>query len=165
MSVQAYDPYVSKQVAGKSGIKLASLSELLKKSDFITLHTPLTAETRHLIGAAEFRVMKPSALLVNTARGEIVKPRALISALSSGRIAGAAADVFEHEPAAQDDELIEYARTHSNLLVTPHLGAFTVEAISAASMYVAKRVVEALTEKYVARKKSHVPSPLWHPRN
>lgn len=106
-----------------------SLGELLRGADIVSLHCPLTEETRHLIGAGTLAEMKPTALLVNTARGAIVDERALATALREGRLAGAALDVFEHEPEVLA-ELLEF----ENVVVTPHLGSATLEARTAMGM-------------------------------
>ena len=144
MRVLAYDPYVTKEYANSFGAELIDFDKLLSESDFISIHAALTHETRNMVGNQEFAKMKPSAMLINVARGEIVEPKALIGALESGRIAGAATDVFAAEPAGSNDLLVEYSKTHTNLLVTPHLGASTIEAINEASIFVANKVVEAV---------------------
>jgi glyoxylate reductase len=105
------------------GARYVPLGELLAESDFVTLHVPLTPASRGLIGAAELRAMKPSASLVNTARGAVVDPEALYRALSEGWIAGAAVDVTEPEPLPRDHPLLRLA----NLVLTPHLGTGTVQ--------------------------------------
>ncbi len=102
----------------EAGLEYVALDELLARSDFVSIHAPLKAETRHLIGEAQLALMKKSAFLVNTARGPIVDERALVQALAEGRIAGAALDVFEHEPAI-DPALAEMP----NVVLTPHLGS------------------------------------------
>jgi len=105
------------------GARYLPLPDVLAESDFVTLHVPLTPASRGLIGAAELRAMKPSAFLVNTARGAVVDPEALYRALSEGWIAGAALDVTEPEPLPRDHPLLRL----SNLVVTPHLGTGTVQ--------------------------------------
>jgi glyoxylate reductase len=101
-----------------------ALSELLERADFISIHTPLTPATRHLIDAAALGTMKPSAILINTARGEIIDQRALIDALTHGEIAAAALDVTDPEPPTPDDPLLRAP----NLLLTPHIGSATTAA-------------------------------------
>jgi glycerate dehydrogenase len=102
------------------------LKEVLERSDAVSLHCPLTDETRGLIGRHEFRLMKPSAILINTARGGLVDSEALVEALRNGTIAGAAIDVLPNEPPVDGDPLLEYEG--ENLLVTPHIAWGTVEA-------------------------------------
>lgn len=102
-----------------TGAEFAPLDELLGASDFVSLHVPLTAETRHLLGAAQFARMKPTALLINTARGPVVDQAALIDALRAGRIAGAALDVTDPEPLPADNPLWSF----ENVVITPHIGS------------------------------------------
>jgi lactate dehydrogenase-like 2-hydroxyacid dehydrogenase len=110
------------EFAANTGSKYVSLTQLLQKSDYITLHVPLTPETRHLIGARELAMMKPTAFLINTARGAVVDEKALVNALRSGTIAGAGLDVFENEPAVEPG-LLEL----DNVVLTPHVGTSTLE--------------------------------------
>ena len=135
----AYDPYVTPARAQQLGVTLLSLPDLMAQSDFITVHIPKTPETTGLIGAAEFALAKPSLRIVNASRGGIVDEAALADALGSGRIAGAALDVFVSEP-PKDAALI--AQPH--LQVTPHLGASTDEAQEKAGIAVARSVRLAL---------------------
>ena len=135
----AYDPYVTPARAQQLGVTLLSLPDLMAQSDFITVHIPRTPETTGLIGAAEFAVAKPTLRIVNASRGGIVDEAALADALGSGRIAGAALDVFVSEP-PKDAALI--AQPH--LQVTPHLGASTDEAQEKAGIAVARSVRLAL---------------------
>lgn len=108
------------------GVKFVSLEELLKESDIVTIHTPLTVDTKHLIGADELKIMKSDAILINTARGPIVDNDALADALNEGIIAGAGIDVFDIEPPLNVDEKILNAK---NAIVAPHIGFFTEEAM------------------------------------
>ena len=125
MKVIACDPFLPERRAKELSVEMVGeLDELLARADFITLHTPLTEKTRGLIGEAAFEKMKPSARLVNCARGGIVDEVALCRALEEGKIAGAALDVFEKEPLPEDSPL----RSAPNLTLTPHLGASTAEA-------------------------------------
>ncbi len=121
MNVIGYDPYPPKQLP--AGVKLASLDDVITKSDFITLHVPLTTDTKGLFGAATFAKMKKGAFLVNCARGGIVDEPAVLEALTSGQLAGAALDVFGKEP-PEPSPLF----AHENLIASPHLGASTREA-------------------------------------
>ena len=116
LRVLGYDPYLDKSLAKESGITLVSLPELLKKSDFISVHTFLNKDTWHLMGEKEFKQMKPTAYFINTARGPIVDEPALIKALQEKWIAGAGLDVFEKEPVDTDNPLLKM----DNVVVTPH---------------------------------------------
>ncbi len=119
----AFDPYADAQRAAELGVELASLDDLLRVSDYVLVNCPLTPETRGLLGAGQFALMKPDAVLVNTARGPIVQENALIDALQSGRIAGAALDVFEQEPLNADSPLTRM----ENVILTSHSVAWTEE--------------------------------------
>lgn len=118
------------------GATFVSLPELLKRADVISLHLPLNTTTTHLIDGAAFKQMKPSALLINAARGPIVDERALVTALREKQIAGAALDVYEHEPAVEPE-----LKTMRNVILTPHLGNATVEARDGMAAIVAHNVV------------------------
>lgn len=141
MDVVAFDPYAKSQK-----VRMLPLEKLLAESDVITIHAMLTDETRGMIGRKEFGMMKDGAFLVNTARAEIVDSDALIEALEGNKLGGAAIDVFENEPAVEEDRILRYARKKANLLVTPHLSASTVEAARSAAVEIAKGVCEALDE-------------------
>jgi D-3-phosphoglycerate dehydrogenase len=119
LRVVAYDPFVTAEVAAEYGVTMVSLEELLQQSDFVSMHTPLTRGTFHLMGEAQFRMMKPSALLVNTSRGKTVDETALVRALREGWIAGAGLDVTEQEPPSPDNPLL----TMPNVILTPHVAA------------------------------------------
>jgi D-3-phosphoglycerate dehydrogenase len=144
MKVVAYDPFISLEKAKELGITLSSLNEAIQVADFITLHTPLTKDTRHLIGANEFALMKDGVRVINCARGGIIDEHALKEAIESGKVAGAALDVFEQEPPEERD-LLE----RDEVVVTPHLGASTTEAQKAAAMVIADEVIDALQNKTV----------------
>jgi D-3-phosphoglycerate dehydrogenase len=120
----AYDPYVSADLGREYGVELVDLDTLLRESDVISIHAPLTKETFHLIGEAELKKMKPSAILVNTGRGPIVDGQALYEALKAGRLAGAGLDVMEKEPPDPDDPLL----TLDKVIFTPHYASYTEEA-------------------------------------
>ncbi len=141
MTVAAYDPYVP---AGDTwqGIEKLELDALLSTSDVISIHLPLTPETRGLIGEAAFAKMKPDAILINAARGGIMDEAALVAALKGGRLGGAALDVFEQEPLRVDGAKI-FAGT-PNLILTPHIAGNTVESNGRVSGLVAERVMAAL---------------------
>lgn len=121
LTTLGYDPYVDKSLAREYGITLVSLPELLKKSDFVSVHTLLNEETRHLLGENEFKQMKPTAFLINTARGSVLDELALIKALQEKWIAGAGLDVFEREPVDPDNPLLKM----DNVVVTPHSASYS----------------------------------------
>jgi D-3-phosphoglycerate dehydrogenase / 2-oxoglutarate reductase len=139
MRVCVFDPFVSAERCRELGVSSASLENLLLQADFVTLHTPLTPETRHLINAERLALMKPGARLVNAARGDLVDVDALVDALRSGHVAGAALDVFPSEPYTSG-AILELP----NVVVTPHLGASTQEAQDRAGVIVAEQVAAAL---------------------
>lgn len=139
MRVIAYDPYVSADRVASAGIDLASLEDVLRRADFISVHTPLSTETRGMIGARELAMLKPTAYLLNCARGGIVDEAALRQALERGQLAGAALDVFEEEPAT-DNPLVGFP----SVIATPHLGASTAEAQEHVALDVARSVVDVL---------------------
>ena len=139
MRVVAHDPFVSVDHARFLGVELVSKKELLKRADFITIHIPLTAATWGYIGAEELTRVKRGAMIVNTARGDIVDEEALVKAVEKGRVAGAAFDVFSHEPARESPLF------HSDkIIVTPHLGASTREAQRSVAVDVAEQVLTVL---------------------
>jgi phosphoglycerate dehydrogenase-like enzyme len=119
----AFDPYATLARAADTGVHLVSLGELLRESDYVLVNCPLTPETRGLLGAPQFAMMKPDAVIINTARGPIIQQAALIEALESGRIRGAALDVFEHEPLTADSPLTKL----DNVILTSHSVAWTEE--------------------------------------
>jgi glyoxylate reductase len=123
MRIVVAAPRLSDAEAAKDGVTHLALDDLLRESDFVSLHTPLLPETRHLIGAAQLALMKPTAALINTARGEIVDPAALVDALRAGRPGYAALDVTEPEPLPVDHPLY----TLPNCLIVPHLGSATMQ--------------------------------------
>lgn len=140
MRILAYDPHLSEEkLRERDTTPVATLEELLKQADYITVHTPLTAETRHLIGEREFALMKPGVRVVNCARGGILSEKALLKALDAGKVAGAALDVFEEEPPTHQPLL-----KHPKVIVTPHLGASTEEAQRGVAREIAVSVREYL---------------------
>ena len=143
MNVIAYDPYVTSARAQQLGVQLVSLEELLQQSDFITIHMPKTPETTGMISTEQFELMKPSAYIVNVARGGLIDEEALRTALTTGQIAGAGLDVFTSEPPHPDGTAYPLLGL-PNVLVTPHLGASTDEAQEKAGVSVAKSVRLAL---------------------
>ena len=139
MDIIANDPYVDRDAAQERGVELVDLPELLRRADVVTLHLPLNDATRNLIDATALGLLKPTAILINVARGGVVDEAALAAALRDGRLAGAAVDVFEHEPPL-DSPLLEAPNT----LLTPHLGASTSEAQARAGIEVAGQVLDVL---------------------
>ena len=139
MRILAHDPYVPKEYARSLGVELVTLNELLAESDFITLHTPLTASAKNLLGQEQLQQAKQGVRLINAARGGLIDEAALAEALRSGHVAGAALDVFSAEPPA-GLELLELP----NVVATPHLGASTVEAQAGVALEVAEQVLTTL---------------------
>ncbi len=138
MRIIAQDPFLPVDTASSLGIRMVELDELLKESDYITLHIPRNKETVGMIGAAEIEKMKKDVRVINVARGGIIDEAALAAALESGKIAGAAVDVYSNEPFAKDNPL----RTAPNTITTPHLGASTEEAQSKVAVDVAEQMVD-----------------------
>jgi len=139
MKVIVYDPYLSKETAEEQGFELADLDSLLKNSDFISIHTPLTDETKKMIDEKEFKKMKNTAFIVNCARGGIIDENALYKSLKEGKIRGAALDVYENEPPKNSPLL-----TLDNIVFTPHIGASTKEAQIRAGTITAEQVLKVL---------------------
>ena len=152
MNVIAYDPFISPEKAGILGIEIVPLDELYRRSDFITVHTPLTNETRNLVNAESFKKMKDKVLIVNCARGGIINEKDLAEAIKSGKVAGAAFDVFVKEP-PEDYSLIEL----DHVICTPHLGASTEEAQESVAIAIAEQMVDYLVHG-VVRNAANVPS-------
>ncbi|WP_206204846.1 hydroxyacid dehydrogenase [Thermococcus sp. MV11] len=140
MKVLLYDPYPNEERAKEVGGKFAQLEELLRESDVVTLHVPLVEQTYHLINEERLKLMKPTAILINAARGAVVDTSALVKALQEGWIAGAGLDVFEEEPLPKDHPLTKL----DNVVLTPHIGASTEEAQMRAGVQVAEQIVEIL---------------------
>lgn len=139
MKVVAYDPFLTQDKAKDLGIELADLKRIFSQSDYITVHTPLTDETRHMIGAKEIDMMKKGVRLINCARGGIIDEGAVLAGIDSGKIAGAAFDVYEQEP-PKESPLVK----SDKVVATPHLGASTEEAQLNVAVEIAKQVVDAL---------------------
>ena len=150
MRIVAFDPYWPVEFAAEQSIERLPLDELLKVSDIVTIHAPLTPENKDLINARTLGLMKPAALLINAARGGMVNETDLYQALKTGRIAGAGLDVFEEEP-PHDSPLLDL----ENVVLTPHTAAFTHEAMNKMSM----GVVEQLIDFYHGKKPVHLVNP------
>ncbi|MFH1406988.1 MAG: phosphoglycerate dehydrogenase [Candidatus Omnitrophota bacterium] len=144
MRVLAYDPYLLTERAKELGAELVELETLFKEADYITVHVPLSEQTQYMIGKEQFAMMKDGVRIINCARGGIVDEKALLEALKSKKVAGAALDVFEKEPAV-DSPLLDL----ENVVATPHLGAATEEAQISVAIDIAKQVADALSGKGV----------------
>ncbi len=141
MTVLGFDPFLAADKAHEFGVEsVARLDDLWGRCDFITLHTPLSAETRNLIGERELALMKPTVRIINCARGGLIDEKALAHALDSGRVAGAAIDVFDPEPPPADHPLVR----HPLVVVTPHLGASTEEAQVSVAVEAARLLADFL---------------------
>ncbi len=140
MKIIYYDVIRREDLERDLGIEFASLEDVLRRADFVSVHTPLTSQTRHLISAPQLRLMKKTAILVNTARGPIVDPDALYQALASGGIAGAGLDVFEVEPIPADHPLL----TLDNIIVAPHIASASVETRTKMALMAAENLLTAL---------------------
>ena len=136
----AYDPYIDPQLAGQAGVTLVSLEQLLRESDYISVHCPLTDKTRHLFDENAFCKMKKTCIFINTARGGVVSDEALVWALESGKIAMAGVDVTEVEPVPKDYPLVHMP----NAIVTPHIAWYSEEALSELQLRVAQEVSRVL---------------------
>jgi D-3-phosphoglycerate dehydrogenase len=139
MPTLAYDPFFDQAFADANGVRKATLDEVLRNADFVTIHLPYMEQTKNLIGKDELAKMKSTAYLINTARGGIVDEKALYDTLYNHKIAGAAIDVFSKEPPVGSPLL-----SLLNTITTPHMGAYTEEALQLTSEFVAKVVLEVL---------------------
>jgi phosphoglycerate dehydrogenase-like enzyme len=140
LDVVAYDPYLRRAASEVEGTPLVDFDELLRTADFVSVHCPLNAATRHLLAAAELQLLKPTAFVINTARGGIIDQSALTSALRSRQIAGAGLDVFETEPLPADDPLREL----DNVILTPHSASWSVESSAECRRMAVEHVVTVL---------------------
>ena len=121
LTTLVHDPFVAPQLFTRHSVHSVSLDELCERSDFVSIHCPLTPQTRHLIGKAEFKKMKPQAIVINTSRGPVIDEQALIAALAAGQIAGAGLDVLESEPPVWDNPLFQF----DNVVITPHIAGYS----------------------------------------
>lgn len=155
MNIIYFDKYRNEALEREIGVKYVDLERLLRESDIVTIHATLTSETKKMIEAKELRMMKKTALLVNTSRGEIIDEKILAKALQEGWIAGAALDVFEKEPPEQVLNI-------SNVILTPHIAFYTIESLRRMDTMVAEDIVKVLTGKkpeHVANPKVYVKKP------
>ena len=143
MRVIAHDPFVSKDYASNLKVDMVSLDQLLREADFITLHVPLTATTERFIGSKELAKLKPTARIINCARGGLLDEKALVKAIENGKLAGAAFDVFASEPLT-DSPLFK----EDKIIVTPHLGASTIEAQTGIAQDIAEEVLAVLQGQF-----------------
>ncbi len=139
MKVLAYDPFLRKTIEKTRGVEYRRLRELLRESDFVSLHCPLTKETFHLIGERELDLMKPTSILINTSRGPVVDEKALVLALKKGRIAGAGLDVYKNEPAVSPG-LLEL----ENVVLLPHIGSATKDTRELMAVVAARNALAML---------------------
>jgi len=145
MKVIAYDPFLSREVAEAIGVEMVELKALLQQADYITVHTPMTDETKHMISVEAFALMKNGVRVINCARGGIIDEAAFAEAVKQGKVSGAALDVFEKEPLSAESELLKL----DNVVLTPHLGASTEEAQLNVAVEVAEIVRDALLGKCI----------------
>lgn len=145
LNVIAHDPHLGEGVFRAHGVERAeTLRALLERSDYVSLHTPLTPETRHLIGEAELAAMKPTAFLINTSRGPVVDQEALIAALEAGRIAGAGLDVFEREPLEAESPLTRM----ENVVLMPHSASYSDESFESMKRRIGETIVGVMEGRW-----------------
>jgi glyoxylate reductase len=142
MKVIAYDPLKKEEILKMRGVEYRELDDLLRESDFVTIHCNLTKETYHLIGKRELDLMKPTAILINASRGPVIDERALVSALKKGKIAGAGLDVYEKEPM-----LSPGLAKLENVVLLPHIGSATADTRGQMAVLAAKNAVAMLKRK------------------
>ncbi len=141
MVVIGYDPFVD---PWPEQISQVNLDALLSTADFVSIHVPLTDSNRGMLGAREFALMKPGAVFINTSRGSLADEAALLDGLVEGRIGAAGVDVLDGEPEIDEHPLVQYARTHDNLIITPHIGGFSPDAVKTVVAYAARRIADVL---------------------
>lgn len=141
MDVLAYDPYVDPETTDTDNVAFSKdMAEVIKTADFLSLHVPLTEETRGLLGEEQFVLMKPTAFLINTSRGEVIQEGALVDALKKGLVAGAGLDVFETEPPDAGNPLFQF----QNVIVTPHSAALSKDTVSKLAQGAAENAIHVL---------------------
>lgn len=153
MNILAYDPFLSEEQAAKLGVRSVSLEAIYRQADYITVHVPKTKDTAGMIGPAQFEMMKDGVRIINVARGGIIDETALLNALDSGKVAGAAIDVWEQEPVPTDHPLAH----HPLVIATPHLGASTEEAQIGVAIDIAEQIVDVMQGR-AARAAVNMPS-------
>ena len=141
MEVWGYDPYVDPL---PENFRRVSLMDLMSECDFITIHIHLTEETKGMISKSCFEVIKPGVVLVNTSRGALIDQDAMLEALKAGRLGAAGLDVLEGEPDVDNNPLVEYARKHNNLIITPHCGGFSPDAVALVSIHATQKIFNEL---------------------
>jgi len=146
MSILAYDPYLTDDVFAQNNAKKMQMDDLLREADVVTLHVFLTDETRGFMNKSKFQLMKKNAVLINCSRGEVVNDANLVEALDKKTIAAACLDVFSQEPLPETNVLTRYAKTHDNLLITPHIAGSTFESLHEAGIFVAQKTKEILNK-------------------
>jgi D-3-phosphoglycerate dehydrogenase len=159
MNVIGFDPVLTADAARKIGVELVTLDEVFRRSDFITVHTPLTPETKNLVGAEAFRKMKDGVLIVNAARGGIVDEAALAEAIRAGRVGAAALDVYSEEPPPKDHPVLAPLLAMEQVIATPHLGASTEEAQEKVALEVAEQIADYLLKGEVRNAVNLPPLP------
>ena len=162
MRVIAYDPYVSEEKARDVGAKLMDFHSLLRESDYISVHAAVTKESKGILGRKEFDVMKKGVFVINCARGEILDEKALYEALSSGKVAGAALDVFTEEPPPRDNPILGL----ENVILTPHAAGVTDESLERMAIQIAENIVNIaqgrLPNLETVVNKSVLDAPPWN---
>lgn len=143
MSVVAFDPYVPKEMGREMGVELMTFDQVLEKSDFISIHSPLTEETRAMINEKSIAKMKDGVIIINTARGPLIDHAALVVALKSGKVGGAGLDVLQSEPPSPDDPVFSF----DNVVLTPHIAYYTSEAIGRLEMSAVGHAIDILQGK------------------
>jgi len=141
MEILGYDPYVDPL---PENFTRSELNELMSNCDFITVHVHLTDETKRLVSRECFEVIKPGCIFINTSRGSVIDQVALLEFLKNGHMLAAGLDVLEGEPDIDHNPLVEYARNYDNLIITPHCGGFSPDAVAMVSVHAARKVIKSL---------------------
>ena len=141
MDVLGYDPYIDSLPHGFTRV---TLEELVRTSDFVSVHVHLSEETMGLISRKYFKMMKPGVIFINTSRGAVIDEKALLEGLVSGRVGAAGLDVLEGEPDIHQNPLVDYSRSHDNLIITPHCGGFSPDAVELVCAHAAKKIITEL---------------------